>query len=187
MRSGRIRFDDPPVPQNIRSDRTDKAKFGQSSIPFLVSVALIAAVNVILVSVVSISLLDTSKETLTGSRSHNSPPKDKVIGGVVSHMDSGASPDPTQIKSSSAGNADNISASASIPPYSGMLTEETLAVPSLKPTPNREASATAVETANGSTRAPSTDAPPPPELTPSQEVRAPPASIAESATAVETA
>jgi hypothetical protein len=187
MRSGRIRSDDPPVPQNIRSDRTDKAKFAQSSIPFLVSVALIAAVNVILVSVASISLLDTSKETLTRSRSHNSPLEDKVIGGVVSHMDSGASPDPTQIKSSSAGNADNISASASIPPYSGMLTEETLAVPSLKPTSNREASATAVETANGSTRAPSTDATPPPELNPSQEVRAPPASIAESATAVETA
>src|SRR5262249_56689830 len=95
--------------------------------------------------------------------------------GVVSHMDRGASPGPAQTKSSSTGNADNIS-STSMPPYSGMLTEKTLAVPALKPTANREASVTAVETANGSTRAPSADGTPPPELNPSHEVKAPPAS-----------
>jgi len=46
---------------------------------------------------------------------------------------------------------------------------------------------TAVETANGSTRAPSTDETPPPELNPSHEVKARPALIADGATAVETA
>ena len=58
-----------------------------------------------------------------------------------------------------------------------MLTEKTLAAPALEPTTDREASTTAVETSNGSTRAPSTNEMPAPEPSPSQEVRASPASI----------
>jgi hypothetical protein len=161
---------------SIFIDRTDKAKFAKGSILFLVSVALVAAVTIVLFSVSSILLLDVSKETLTQSRNDNSPPENKVIGAVVSPMDSDASPVPAQTKSPSAGNADIMSSSRPVPPFTGMLTEETLAAAALKPTPERKASATAVETSNGSS----------PELGPSQELRASPASIAGGVTAVET-
>jgi hypothetical protein len=156
---------DPRVGEmSILSDRTDKARFAEASILFLVSIALFAAVNIVLFSVASISLLGSNKETLTQSRSHNSHLEDKVISVVVSHMDSVASPVPARTKSPSASNADNMSSLTPVLPSSGMLTEKTLAAPALKPTPDREASTQTVETSNGSTRAPSTDETPPPEL-----------------------
>ena len=169
---------DPRVGEmSIWSHQTDKASFAKGSILFLVSVALVAAVEIVLFSVVSISLLGASKETLTLFRSHNSHLEDKVIGALVSHMDSDASQVPAQTKSPSASTADNMSSSTPILPSSGMLTEKTFAAPALKPTTDREASTTAIKTSNGSTRAPSTDEMPAPEPSPSQEVRASPASI----------
>ena len=162
---------------SIWSHQTDKASFAKGSILFLVSVALVAAVEIVLFSVVSISLLGASKETLTLFRSHNSHLEDKVIGALVSHMDSDASQVPAQTKSPSASTADNMSSSTPVLPSSGMLTEKTFAAPALKPTTDREASTTAIKTSNGSTRAPSTDEMPAPEPSPSQEVRASPASI----------
>ena len=169
---------DPRVGEmSIWSHQTDKASFAKGSILFLVSVALVAAVDVVLFSVASISLLGASKETLTLFRSHNSHLEDKVIGALVSHMDSDASQVPAQTKSPSASTADNMSSSTPVLPSSGMLTEKTFAAPALKPTTDREASTTAIKTSNGSTRAPSTDEMPAPEPSPSQEVRASPASI----------
>jgi hypothetical protein len=166
---------------SILSDRTDKARLADASILFLVSVALVAAVNIVLFSVASISLLRAGKETLTLFRSHNSHLEDKVIGAIVSHMDRYASPVPAQTKSPSASNVENMSSSTPVPPSSVMLTEQTLAAPALKPTPDRKASATAVGSSNRSTRAPFTDETPPPALSPSQEVGASPASIADAA------
>ena len=88
---------DPRVGEmSTSSDRTDKARFAEASILFLVSIALFAAVNIVLFSVASISLLGSNKETLTQSRSHNSHLEDKVISVVVSHMDSAASPVPAR-------------------------------------------------------------------------------------------
>ena len=162
---------------SIWSHQTDKASFAKGSILFLVSVALVAAVEIVLFSVVSISLLGASKETLTLFRSHNSHLEDKFVRALVSHMDSDASQVPAQTKSPSASTADNMSSSTPVLPSSGMLTEKTFAAPALKPTTDREASTTAIKTSNGSTRAPSTDEMPAPEPSPSQEVRASPASI----------
>ena len=171
---------DPRVGEmSTSSDRTDKARFAEASILFLISVALVAALNIVLFSVASILLLGGSKETLTQSGSHSSHLEDKVVGALVSHMDSDASQVPAQTKSPSASTADNMSSSTPILPSSGMLTEKTLAAPALKPTPDREASTTVVETSNGPTRAPSTNETTPPEPSPSQEVGAPPASIAD--------
>jgi len=164
---------------SILSDRTDKARLADASILFLVSVALAAAVNIVLFSVASISLLRAGKETLTLFRSHNSHLEAKVIGAIVSRMDSDASPVPAQTKSPSASNVDNMSSSKTVPPSSGMLTREILAAPPRTPTPDREATATALGPSNGSTRAPSTDETPPPALSPSQGVGASPASIAD--------
>ena len=169
---------------SIFSDRTDKARFAEGSILFLAFLALVAAVNMLLFSVASLSLLDASRETLTQFRSDNSPPEDKVIGAVVSPMDRDASPVPTRTKSPSASNADHMSSSTPVPPSSGVLTEETSASAALKPIPDREASATAVETSNALTRAPSADETPP-GLNPSQRVKASPVSIAEDVTTVE--
>ena len=169
---------DPRVGEmSIWSHQTDKASFAKGSILFLVSVALVAAVDVVLFSVASISLLGASKETLTLFRSHNSHLEDKFVRALVSHMDSDASQVPAQTKSPSASTADNMSSSTPVLPSSGMLTEKTFAAPALKPTTDREASTTAIKTSNGSTRAPSTDEMPAPEPSPSQEVRASPASI----------
>jgi len=161
---------------SILSDRTDNARLADASILFLVSVALVAAVNIVLFGVASISLLRAGKETLTLFRSHDSHLEDKVIGAIVSRMDSDASPVPAQTKSPSASNVDNMSSSTPVPPSSGMLTEETLAAPALKPTPDREATATAVGSSNGS---PSTRETLAPWLSPSQGVGASPASIAD--------
>ena len=160
---------------SILSDRTDKARLADASILFLLSVALVAAVSIVLFSVASISLLRAGKETLTLFRGHNSHLEDKVIGAIDSHMDGCASPVPAQTKSPSASNADNVSSSTPVSPSSG----ETFAAPALKPTPDREAIATAVGSSNGSTRAPSTDQTLPPVLSPSQQVGASPASIAD--------
>jgi hypothetical protein len=169
---------------SIFSDRTDKARFAEGSILFLAFLALVAAVNMLLFSVASLSLLDASRETLTQFRSDNSPSEDKVIGAVVSPMDRDASPVPTRTKSPSASNADHMSSSTPVPASSGVLTEETSASAALKPIPDSEASATAVETSNALTRAPSADETPP-ELNPSQRMKASPASIAEDVTTVE--
>src|SRR5215831_13242687 len=159
---------------SILGDRTDKARFAAST-PFLVSVALVAAVNIVLFSVTSVSLLGARRETPIQSQSHNSHPENEVVGARVSLLETDASPVPAQTNSPSPGNAD-MSSSTLVPPSSGMPTEETLPAPALKPSPDEEASTTAVETSNGSTRAPSTDEPPSPELSPSQAVRAPPVS-----------
>jgi hypothetical protein len=164
---------------SILSDRTDKARLADASILFLVSVALVAAVSIVLFSVASISLLRAGKETLTLFQGHNSHFEDKVIGAIDSHMDGCASPVPAQAKFPTASNVDNMSSSTPVPRSSGMLTDETLAAPALKPTPDREAIATAVGSSNGSTRAPSTDQTLPPVLSPSQQVGASPASIAD--------
>jgi hypothetical protein len=154
---------------SILSDQTDKARLADASILFLVSVALVAAVNIVLFSVASISLLRAGKETLTLFRSHNSHLEAKVIGSIVSHMDSDASPVLALTKSPSASNVGNMSSSTTVPPSSGILTKEILAVPPPTPIPDREATATAVRPSNGSTRAQSTDQTPPPALSPSQE------------------
>jgi hypothetical protein len=142
---------------SILSDRTDQARLADASILFLVSVALVATVNIVLFSVASIPLLRAGKETLTLFRSHNSHLEDKFIGAVVSYMDSDASPVPAQTRSPCASNVDNMSSSTPVPPSSVMLTEQTLAAPALKPTPDRKASATALGSSNRSTRAPFTD------------------------------
>ena len=134
----------------------------------------------------SISQLDASKATLKGSSIDNSLLDDKVIGTVVSYPDSNASPVSTQTKSPSSSDADNTPSSTPVPPPSGMRSEEIVAEPALMLTPDRKASATAIET--GSTQGPSTVETAPSELSAPQEVRAQPASIADaaSATAIET-
>ena len=166
---------------SILSDRTDKSKFAKARILFLISITTVAALNIVLFSLASISLLGVNRETLSLSRSHNSHLEDKVVGALASLMDSAASPLPTQTKAPNASNADNMASSTPVLPSAGMLIEKTLAAPVLKPTTDREASTTAVEPSNnnGSTRALSTDETSPPELSPSQEVRAPPASMAD--------
>jgi hypothetical protein len=131
---------------------------------YLVSVALVAAATIVLFSVASISLLDTSKETLTRSRLDNRPIEDKFIGTVVSSTDSNAAPVPVQTKSPSSSEADILPSSTPVPLPSGMPREETVAEPALNLPPNGEASTAAVETPHGSTRGPSTDETPPPEL-----------------------
>jgi hypothetical protein len=175
-------------PLNILSDRTDKTRFAEGTFLFPFSVALVAVVTIVLFSIASISQLDTSKATLRGSPIDNSLLEDKVIGTVVSHPDSNASPVPAQTKSPDSSDADNTPSSTPVQQPSGMPGEEIVAEPALMLTPNRKASAAAIETPNGSTWGPSTVETAPPELSASQEVRAQPASIADaaSATAVET-
>src|SRR5262249_37436104 len=163
---------------SILSDQTDKARLADASILFLVSVALVAAVNIVLFSVASISLLRAGKETLTLFRSHNSHLEAKVIGSIVSHMDSDASPVLALTKSPSASNVGNMSSSTTVPPSSGILIKEILAVPPPTPIPDREATATAVRPSNGSTRAQSPGPTPPPPPSTSQRQGGPPTSIA---------
>jgi hypothetical protein len=155
---------------------------------YLVSVALVAAATIVLFSVASISLLDTSKETLTRSRLDNRPIEDKFIGTVVSSTDSNAAPVPVQTKSPSSSEADILPSSTPVPLPSGMPREETVAEPALNLPPNGEASTAAVETPHGSARGPSADETPAPGLGESQEVIAQPLSTADEAStaAVET-
>ena len=121
-------------------------------------------------SLASISLLDTRKETLTGSRIDNSPIEDKFIG-TVFYADSNAAPVAVQTKSRSSSEANNLPPSTLVPLSSGMPREETVAEPALNLPPDGEATSAAVETLQGSTRGPSTDEPPPPEPSGSQEVK----------------
>jgi hypothetical protein len=167
--------------------RIGKPRLAEGMLLFLVSVALVAAATIVLFSLASISLLDTSKETLTRSRL-DSPIEDKFIGTVVSYTDSNAAPVPVQTKSPSPSEANNLPSSTQVPLPSGMPREETVAEPALNLPPDGEPSTAAVETPHGSTRGPSTDETPPPELNGSQEVIAQPLSTADeaSAAAVET-
>ena len=165
--------------------RIGKPRFAEGMFLYLVSVALVAAATIVLFSVASISLLDTSKETLTRSRLDNRPIEDKFIGTVVSSTDSNAAPVPVQTKSPSSSEADILPSSTPVPLPSGMPREETVAEPALNLPPNGEASTAAVETPHGSTRGPSTDETPPPELSGSQEVIAQPLSTADEASAAQ--
>ena len=65
-------------------------------------------------SLASISLLDTRKETLTGSRIDNSPIEDKFIG-TVFYADSNAAPVAVQTKSRSSSEANNLPSSTLVP------------------------------------------------------------------------
>jgi hypothetical protein len=88
---------DPRVGEmSILSDRIGKPRLAKGMLLYLASVALVAAATIILFSVASISLLDTSNETLKGSRIDNSPIEDKFIGTVVSYTESNAAPVPVQ-------------------------------------------------------------------------------------------
>ena len=166
---------------SILSDRTDAARFAEGTALFLFSVALVAVAIIVLFSIASISQLDASKATLKGSSIDNSLLDDKVIGTVVSYPDSNASPVSAQTKSPSSSDADNTPSSIPVPPPSGMRSEEIVAEPALMLTPDRKASATAIET--GSTQSPSTVEAAPSELNAPQEVSAQPASIADAASA----
>ena len=161
--------------------RIGKPRLAEGMLLFLVSVALVAAATIVLFSLASISLLDTSKETLTMSRLDNSPIENKFIGTVVSCTHSNAAPVPVQTKSPSPSEANNLPSSTPVPLTFGMPREETVAEPALNLPPDGEPSTAAVETPHGSTRGPSTDETPPPELNGSQEVVAQPLSTADEA------
>jgi hypothetical protein len=170
---------------SIVSDRIDKARLEEGVLLYLLSVGLVAAAIIVLFSVASLSLLDTSKEMLIGSRIEISPIEDKFMGTTVSYADSNAAPVPVQTKSSSASEANNRPFSTPVPSSSGMSREENVTEPVFKPPPEGETSAAAVETPHGSTQGPS------PDETPSELGGSPmiaqPLSIAEtSAAAVET-
>jgi hypothetical protein len=165
------------------SDRIGKPRLAEGLLLYLVSVALAAAAIIILFSVASISLLDTRKETLTGSRIDNNPIEETLIGTVVSYTDSIVAAVPVQAKSPS--EANKLPSSTPVPPPSDIPGEETMAEPALNPPPDGEASAAAVETPRGSTRGPSTEETPPPELSGSQEMIAQPLSTADEASAAQ--
>ena len=173
---------------SILSDRTDKARFAEDTFLFLFSVALVAVATIVLFSIASISQLDNIKATLKGSPIDNSLLDDKVIGTVLSYPESNASPVSRQTKSSSSSDADNMSSATPVPPTPGMGSEGIVAEPALMPTPDRKATATAIETSHDSTQGPSTVEPAPPHPSAPQEASAQPASIADaaSATAIET-
>ena len=137
------------------SDRIGKPRLAEGLLLYLVSVALVAAAIIVLFSVASSSLLDTSKETLSGSRIDNNPIEDKFIDTVVSYTDSIAAPVPVQTKSPS--EANKLPSSTPVPPPSGIPGDETVAEPALNLPSVGEASAAAVETPHGSTRGPSTE------------------------------
>ena len=165
--------------------RIGKPRLAERMFLYLVSVALVACAAILLFSVASISLLDTSKETLTGSRLDNRPIEDKFIGTVVSSTDSNAAPVPVQTKSPISSEADILPSSTPVPLPSGMPREETVAEPVLNLPTNGEPSTAAIETPHGSTRGPSADETPPPELGGSQEVKAQPLSTADEASAAQ--
>src|SRR6516225_6592209 len=173
---------------SILSNRTDTARFTEGTFLFLFSVALVAVATIVLFSIASISQLDSSKATLKGSPIDNSLLDDKVIGTVLSYPESNASPVSRQTKSSSSSDADNMSSATPVPPTPGMGSEGIVAEPALMPTPDRKATATAIETSHDSTQGPSTVEPAPPQPSAPQEASAQPASIADaaSATAAET-
>src|SRR6516165_10673732 len=170
---------------SILRDRADKPRFIKDTFPFLFAVTLVAAAIVVPYSIASISLLDNGGDTLKGSRIDDV--KEKAIGTAVSYGESSTSPVPVQTKSSSSSDADNTASSTPVPPPSGVRSEEIVAEPALMLTPDRKASATAIETSHGSTQGRSTVETAPSELSVPQEVSAQPASIADSASAAQRA
>jgi hypothetical protein len=169
--------------QSILRDRADKPRFIKDTFPFLIAVTLVAAAIVAPYSIASISLLDNGGDTLKGSRIDDV--KEKAISTAVSYGDSSTSPVPVQTKSSSSSDADNTASSTPVPPPSGVRSAEIIAEPALMLTPDRKASATAIETSHGSTQGPSTVQTAPSELNAPQEVSAQPASIADAASAAQ--
>ena len=169
---------------SIVSDRIDNARLTEGVLLYLASVGLIAAAIIVLYSVASVSLLGTSKETLTGSRIDNNPIEDISIGTVVFYPDSNAAPVPVQTKSPSSSEANNLLSSTLVPPFSGSSGDATTVEPVLKPLLDGETRAMAVETPDGSTQIPFADETPPPEPSRSQQVIAQPLlSAAETRTA----
>ena len=124
-------------PGNI--GRIGKPRLAEGMFLYVVSVALVAAATTVLFSLASVSLLDTRKETLTGSRIDNSPIEDKFIGTVVSYTDSNAAPVAVQTKSRSSSEANNLPSSTLVPLPFGMPREETVAEPALNLPPDGEA------------------------------------------------
>jgi hypothetical protein len=122
--NGAGRCGDPENVGRIGNPRLEEGMF-----LYLVSVALVAAATIVLLSLASISLLDTSKETFTGSRIDNSPIEEKFIGTVVSYTDSNVAPVPVQTKSPNSSEANNLASSTPVPLPSGMPREETVAEP----------------------------------------------------------
>jgi hypothetical protein len=170
---------------SILSDRIDNARLTEGVLLYLASVGLIAAAIIVLYSVASLSLLGTSKETLTGSRIDNNPIEDISIGTVVFYPDSNAAPVPVQTISPSSSEANNLLSSTLVPPFSGSSGDATTVEAALKPLSDGETSALAVETPDGSTQIPFADETPPPEPSRSQQVIAQPPSIADEATAAQ--
>jgi hypothetical protein len=94
--------DDPRVGDTPTSrDRIDKRRRAEGVLLHLISVVLVAAATIVLCSVASISLLGTSKETLTGSRIDNGPLEDKSIGTGFFYTGSSVAPVRVQTKSPS--------------------------------------------------------------------------------------
>jgi len=123
---------DPRVGEmSVLSDRIGNPRPAQGMLLYLVSVVLVAAAIIVLFNVAFISLLDTSKETLTGSRIDNSPIEEKFIDTIVSYTNSDAVPVPAQTKSPSSSEANDLQSSTPVPLPSGMPREETLAEPAV--------------------------------------------------------
>ena len=100
---------DPRIGEmSILSNQIDNARLTEGVLLYLASVGLIAAAIIVLYSVASVSLLGTSKETLTGSRIDNNPIEDISIGTVVFYPDINAAPVPVQTKSPSSSEANNL-------------------------------------------------------------------------------
>jgi hypothetical protein len=173
--------------QTILSDRTDKPRFIKDTFPFVIVVALLAAAIIVAFSVVSISLLYTSEETLKGSRIGDSPLEDKVINTAVSHRNRNASSVQVQTKSPSSNDADNMPSATAVLPPSNMPREETVAEPALKLTPDRVVGGPAIEASHASAPDPPTDETGPSELIGSHEVSAQSASTVGAASAAEQA
>jgi hypothetical protein len=174
--------DDPIVGEILTlSHRIDKRRPAEGVLLYLVSVAFVAVATIVLFSVASISILGTSKETLTGSRVDNSAVEAKSISSAFFYTGSSAAPVPVQTESPSSSEANNLLSSTPAPQPSGMPREETVA----KPPPDGGVSPVAVEIPNGSTQGPSTDEPPSPEVGGSQEVIAEPLLIAEEVSAAQ--
>jgi hypothetical protein len=152
---------------------------------YLVSVTLVAAATIVLFGVASISLLGSSKETLTGSRIDSNSVEDKSLGTVFFYSGDSAGPVPFQKKPPSSTEANDLLSSAPAPQPAGAQRKETVAEPSPKPLRDGELSAAAVEIPNDSTRGPSTDTPPSPKVGGSHEVTAEPASVADEASAAQ--
>jgi len=167
------------------SDQIDKPRLAEGVLLYLVSVALVAAAIIVLFSAAATSLLDTSKETLIGSRIDNSPAEGASIGNVVFYTGSGAAPVPAQTESPSWREVNNMPPATLVPQPFGMPGEKTVAEPAPEPPPNGDVSAATAEIPHGSTQGASTDDTPPPELSRSRAAIVQPLSIADEARATE--